>query len=73
MCIAVWYKRIMPSTDFNLNVRLPERMNRRLEAELALRGERGLRLTKSDIVREALDLLLVNVAAEEPDAASQAG
>ena len=63
----------MPSNDFNLNVRLPEPMNRRLETELALRSERGLRLTKSDIVREALDLILPNVAGEEPDTVAQAG
>jgi len=63
----------MPSSDFNLNVRLPEPMNRRLERELALRSERGLRLTKSDIVREALDLILPNVAGEEPDTVAQAG
>ena len=48
-------------------------MNRRLERELALRSERGLRLTKSDIVREALDLILPNVADEEPDTVAQVG
>jgi Arc/MetJ-type ribon-helix-helix transcriptional regulator len=41
-----------------INVRLPAALGRRLDAELLSRTERGLLLTKSDLVREALDQML---------------
>ena len=41
-----------------LNVRLPAALGRRLDAELVIRTGRGLLLTKSDLVREALDQML---------------
>jgi predicted DNA-binding protein len=41
-----------------LNVRLPAALGRRLDTELVSRTGRGLLLTKSDLVREALDLML---------------
>jgi predicted DNA-binding protein len=41
-----------------LNVRLPAALGRRLDAELVSRTGRGLLLTKSDLVREALDQML---------------
>ncbi len=42
----------------NLNVRLPLALHRRLSMEINARQARGLMVTKSDVVREALDRLL---------------
>ena len=42
----------------NLNVRLPLALHRRLSVEIHARKARGLMVTKSDVVREALDRLL---------------
>jgi Arc/MetJ-type ribon-helix-helix transcriptional regulator len=42
----------------NLNVRLPLALHRRLSMEIQARQARGLMVTKSDVVREALDRLL---------------
>jgi len=50
-----------------INVRVPSALLRRIEMELSARHQRGLMLTKSDLVREALDRLLPVEPQQDPE------